>query len=432
MSEVEVFYLPDVGEGLTEADIVTWHVSVGDTVDVNDVLVDVETAKSVVELPSPFAGTVNELHGVTGETLPVGAALVSIASAPSPGVDADDFARSDDVALSYIAETASPSADTAPPEHVVTAPAADQPLILVGTAPKEAATRRVHVRRPSAARQAPARGTDRRSSMDELSTVLDVADSRSDDTAYPREADGTSRGEFSDELLDARVPVKGVRKATAEAMVRSAFTAPHATVWTSVDVTRTMEAVSHLKADRAWSGLRVSPLLFVARATALAVERFPEVNASWDSDANEIVLKRQLNLGIAAATPRGLLVPNIKNAGALRMRELAEALDDMIVKARAGKLTPADMARGTLTLTNVGTFGIEGAAAIINPPEAAIVAVGAVNSRPWVVDGQLAVRDVMTLSISVDHRLVDGQLAGEVLRMVAEVLADPGATLHLT
>ncbi|MDR5701877.1 dihydrolipoamide acetyltransferase family protein [Agromyces aerolatus] len=373
MSEPQVFVLPDVGEGLTEAEIVSWRVKVGDTVDVNDALCEVETAKSVVELPSPFAGVVVERHGDEGETLAVGVPLISIAQA-----------------VPASAEAAVPTEASAAPREEESDAA---PLVLVGSGPTEAGGRRIRLRRPA--------GPD-----------------------FERPRTGTSTSPD-----DVRIPVKGVRKATAEAMVRSATTAPHASMWLDVDVTRTTELIGRLKADREWAGVRISPLLLIARMVALAVARYPEINASWDDESREIVLHRTLNLGIAAATPRGLLVPNLKDAGSLSLRELADALAELVDRARAGTLTPAELSGGTLTLTNVGVFGMEGATPILNPPEAAILALGAIAPRPWVVDGELRVRDVMTLSISIDHRLVDGELGASVLQHIARLLNDPGRAL---
>jgi pyruvate dehydrogenase E2 component (dihydrolipoamide acetyltransferase) len=400
MPEPDVFLLPDVGEGLTEADIVTWYVKVGDTVELNDVLVDVETAKSVVELPSPYAGTVVELHGAQGATLQVGSPLVSIsADAPAPvAPTAPTPARATPVPEPFpVAEGAQVDA---PSEDV----ADEAPLILVGTGPKAAVPRRIHVRPPSAT--APER---------------------------PRAAVGT--GPSSATLPSAppaettRIPIKGVRKATAEAMVRSAFTAPHASMWTTVDVSASMALVRRLKADRAWAGTRVSPFLIMTRAVVLAVRRHPEVNASWDEEAQEIVLHPRVNLGIAAATPRGLIVPTIKDAASLGLAELAGTMDSLIKTAREGRTSPAEMSGGTLTITNVGTFGVEGATPILNPPEAVIVALGAVGEQPRVVDGEVVVREVMTLSISLDHRLIDGELGALFLAEIAGLLHDPARAL---
>lgn len=398
MPDAGVFRLPDVGEGLTEADVVTWHVKVGDTVAINDNLLDVETAKSVVELPSPYAGVVVELHAAEGDTVPVGEPLITIGTeaphqvqAPAPKAPQPALAE----------PTIEPVAIE--PEPDIERQAIDEPeapLVLVGTGPKEAVARRVHLRRPDG----------------------DAYDRRSPVSAGP---DPT----LEVGAAETRIPVKGVRKVTAETMVRSAFTAPHATMWATVDVTAAIELVELLKRDSEWKEVRVTPLLVIARAVALAVRAFPDINASWDDDAHEIVVRRDLNLGVAAATPRGLMVPNVKDAGSMSLRELAHALDDVVQRARAGALKPTDMSGGTLTLTNVGTFGVEGATPILNPPEAAILALGAIQQRPWGVDGSVALRDVMTLSISIDHRLVDGELGAKVLRHVSRLLTNPGLAL---
>jgi 2-oxoisovalerate dehydrogenase E2 component (dihydrolipoyl transacylase) len=399
----QVFHLPDVGEGLTEAEIVAWHVQVGDEVSVNDALLDVETAKSVVELPSPFEGVVLDVHGEEGDTLPVGAALITIGSAAvspvSPALpEADPVTVDIDPPVQRVPRLS--SAGGTHPSSIE--PLGAPPLVLVGTGPREAAVRRVHVRVP----EAPAFERQRPGGASLLAT-----------TSVPASA------------ADTRLLVKGVRKATAEAMVRSAFSAPHASMWTSVDVTATMDLVRSLKKDRGWVGVHVSPLVLLARTVALAVRRYPAINASWDDAAGEIVLRGHLNLGIAAATPRGLLVPNIKNAGAMSLPDLASALQDLVARARAGRLAPDDMSGGTLTLTNVGTFGVEGATPILNPPEAAILGLGVIRPRPWVVEGSVEVREVMTLSISIDHRVVDGELGGNVLRHIAELLSVPARAL---
>jgi pyruvate dehydrogenase E2 component (dihydrolipoamide acetyltransferase) len=397
MPDVEVFRLPDVGEGLTEADVVTWHVKVGDTVAINDTLLDVETAKSVVELPSPYAGVVVELHAAEGATVPVGEPLITIGTeAPhpvqAPAPEAPEPSTAGPATVEPVA------VEPEPESQAIDEP--EGPAVLVGTGPKEAVARRVHLRPP-----------------------------RDDAYARPRPVSAGPNPTPEVVAAETRIPVKGVRKVTAETMVRSAFSAPHATMWATVDVTATMEVVELLKRDREWNGVRVTPLVVIARAVALAVRAFPDINASWDDDAQEIVVRRDLNLGIAAATPRGLMVPNIKDAGAMSLRELALALDDVVQRARAGALKPTDMSGGTLTLTNVGTFGVEGATPILNPPEAAILALGAIQQRPWGLDGSVVLRDVMTLSISIDHRLVDGELGAKVLRHVSRLLTNPGLAL---
>ena len=228
---------------------------------------------------------------------------------------------------------------------------------------------------------------------------------------------------------ETRIPVKGVRKMTAQAMVASAFTAPHVTEWVTVDVTRTMDLVARLKKDRDFRDVKVSPLLLVAKALILAVKRNPDINAVWDEAAQEIVVKHYVNLGIAAATPRGLVVPNIKDADRMSLRELAEALQGLTATAREGRTQPADMAGGTMTITNVGVFGVDAGTPILNPGEAAILCFGQVRDMPWVVDGEIAVRKVTQLALSFDHRVADGQLGSMFLADIARVLEDPATAL---
>jgi pyruvate dehydrogenase E2 component (dihydrolipoamide acetyltransferase) len=208
-------------------------------------------------------------------------------------------------------------------------------------------------------------------------------------------------------------------------MVASAFTAPHVTEFLDVDATATMEAVRRVRELPEFAGVRVSPLLFVARALLVAIARNPVINSSWDGAAQEILVHGQVNLGIAVATDRGLVVPNIKNAGAHPLEELARALDSLAATAREGKATPADLTGGTITITNVGVFGVDAGTPILTPGEAAILAFGRVREAPWVHDHQLAVRQVTTLSLSFDHRIVDGELGSAVLRDVGSMLEDP-------
>jgi pyruvate dehydrogenase E2 component (dihydrolipoamide acetyltransferase) len=226
-----------------------------------------------------------------------------------------------------------------------------------------------------------------------------------------------------------RIPVKGVRRATAAAMVASAFTAPHVTEWVQVDVTRTVRLAERLRADRAFDGVKVSPLLLVAKAVLLAARRHPGVNASWDEAAGEIVVHHYVNLGVAVSTPRGLVVPNIKDADRLALPELARALAELTVTAREGRATPADQAGGTFTITNVGVFGVDAGTPIINPGEAGILAVGQIRDLPWVHRGKVRPRKVTTLALSFDHRLVDGDLGSRFLADVAAVLHDPATAL---
>jgi pyruvate dehydrogenase E2 component (dihydrolipoamide acetyltransferase) len=231
--------------------------------------------------------------------------------------------------------------------------------------------------------------------------------------------------DFDPATREQRIPIKGVRKLTAAAMVSSAFTAPHVTEFVTVDVTPMMDLVERLAAHPDFEGVKVSPLLLVARAVLLAVRQHPMINSSWDDAAQEIVVKDYVNLGIAAATPRGLIVPNIKDAERLRLPELAAALGALVAVAREGRTSPADMAGGTITITNVGVFGVDTGTPILNPGESAILCFGAVRETPWVHQGAIVIRKVTQLALSFDHRIVDGQLGSEFLRDIAAMLADP-------
>jgi 2-oxoisovalerate dehydrogenase E2 component (dihydrolipoyl transacylase) len=231
--------------------------------------------------------------------------------------------------------------------------------------------------------------------------------------------------DFDPATREQRIPIKGVRKMTAAAMSASAFTAPHVTEFVTVDVTPMMDLVGRLRAHPDFEGVKVSPLLLVARALILAVRRHPMVNSSWDDEAQEIVVKDYVNLGIAAATPRGLIVPNIKDAARLSLPDLARAFEVLVSVAREGRTSPADMAKGTITITNVGVFGVDTGTPILNPGETAILCFGAVRDTPWVHEGAIAIRKVTQLALSFDHRIVDGQLGSEFLADLAGMLADP-------
>ena len=412
------FALPDVGEGLTEAEILSWHVVVGDLVEVNDTLVEIETAKSVVELPSPAAGIVSSVHVDEGQTVDVGTVIISIEDGVTAALDAP--------------ATAAPVTEE------------DKPLVLVGKAPTEAAPRRRRlgqrtVLEPAAPHHGgrtirtkpPVRLLARQLGVD-LSTVVpasgDLITRHDVQTAAKAPAGTPDEPAAGQAARETRIPVKGVRKATAAAMTRSAFTAPHVTEWLTVDITRTMTMVNRLKADRQWQGVRLTPLVFVARAFLLAIRRFPDINATWDEEAQEIVLKHYVNLGIAAATPRGLIVPNIKDSEQLDLTGLAHAIDGLVQTARSGKTSPEEMSHGTVTITNIGALGVDAGTPILNPGEAAILAFGAVRETPWVVDGQIVPRMVTQLAMSFDHRLVDGALGSHVLAEVGRLLSDPGET----
>ncbi len=480
MTELKEFRLPDVGEGLTEADIVAWHVKPGDQVEDGQIIVEIETAKAVVELPSPWDGTVARLLAEEGQTVDVGTPIVSVEVAGGPAVPA----KTDSPERSVVpaAETGTvPPAGAAPAGSAAPAGPESPPerqAVLVGYGVKASSTtrrarkitagrrrpprcprlrtwppnRRRSPRTGAAPRRAAPRASGRWPSRRCARLAKDLginlaelagsgpAGSITRDDVHRAAAGTTARSEekiagngartVSLAALpggsgEERIGVRGVRKHMAAAMVSSAFTAPHVTEFLQVDVTETMAAARRVRDLPEYAEVRVSPLLFVARALLVAVRRHPMVNSSWDEGAQEIVVKHYVNLGIAVAAERGLLVPNIKNAGQLSLPELARGLQDVTETARAGKATPADLAGGTITITNVGVFGVDGGTPILTPGEAAILAFGQVRDMPWVVDGEIAVRSVCTLSLSFDHRIIDGQLGSAVLRDVGAMLEDP-------
>ncbi|MFD7260015.1 dihydrolipoamide acetyltransferase family protein [Streptomyces sp. NPDC059874] len=468
---IREFKMPDVGEGLTEAEILKWYVQPGDTVTDGQVVCEVETAKAAVELPIPFDGVVHALLFEEGVTVDVGQVIIS--------VQTEGGAESEPVAAAAAAPAAAPAAAEE------AAPAARQP-VLVGYGVSEASTKR----RPRKAAPAPAvaaqNGTAapvaaaapapaapvlpavpaqpagerplakppvRKLAKDlgiDLASVVPTGDggvvTREDVHAAaaaavaPQAAPAPVAAQAPAQAVQAaaapalavepsaretRIPVKGVRKVTAQAMVGSAFTAPHVTEFITLDVTRTMKLVQELKDDPDLAGLRINPLLLIAKAVLVAIRRNPDVNASWDEAAQEIVLKHYVNLGIAAATPRGLIVPNIKDAHAKTLGELSESLSSLVATARDGRTSPADMQNGTITITNVGVFGVDTGTPILNPGESAILAVGAIKLQPWVHKGKVKPRQVTTLALSFDHRLIDGELGSRFLADIAAVLEHP-------
>lgn len=437
------FKLPDVGEGLTEADILEWQVAAGDTVKVNQILLEIETAKSAVELPSPVAGTVSVLHVEPGQTVPVGTVIVSI----------------EDGSESTVASDANAASVGGPATKEVVE---EKPSVLVGPGPTAAVprTRRLARRSVAVPEQTavaplrgeavakPSRGATRAKppvrflakqlGVDLTSVVASNGQviSRRDVEAaaiagarliQPPAPAGAESGDRA-----TRTPIKGVRKAIAAAMTDSAFTAPHVTLFLTVDVTGTMDLLARLKASRDWTGVRLTPLVLVARALLMTIRRYPGINARWDDAAQEIVEPHYVNLGLAAATPRGLIVPNIKQAHDLDLRGLADAVSDLVATARAGKTSPAEMAQGTITITNIGALGVDAGTPILNPGEAAILAFGNVRDTPWVVDGEIRIRKVTQLALSFDHRLVDGELGSNVLTTLGRLLGDPSEAFMLS
>ncbi|MBN9216069.1 MAG: branched-chain alpha-keto acid dehydrogenase subunit E2 [Microbacterium sp. SCN 70-200] len=461
----QTFHLPDVGEGLTEAEIVQWRVAPGDTVAVNDVLVEIETAKSLVELPSPFEGTVGDLLASEGDTVTVGTAIITIA-----GASAEADATS---GLSAHGEPAAPAAPDAEGEGAV--------LVGYGTGGAATSRRKRPAQRTEAVKASvgvvakpPVRALARDLGVDlaQVTPSGPAGEVTRDDVvahaeqasvfrniatpAAPAEREHTipvaahvAASAVAPPLQgqamagqppvtapvtgrEETIPVKGVRKATSSAMVRSAYTAPHVSVWTDVDATRTMELVKRLKASPDFADIRVSPLLIVARAVIWAARRTPLVGAAWidnEDGSAEIRVRNYVNLGIAAATPRGLLVPNIKDAQDLSLRELAKALEKLTLTAREGKTAPADQQGGTITITNIGVFGMDAGTPIINPGESGIVAMGTIRQKPWVVDGEVRPRYVTTVSGSFDHRVIDGDGMSRFIADVASILEEPALLL---
>lgn len=443
------FTLPDVGEGLTEAEIVSWKVAPGDTVKVNQVLVEIETAKSLVELPSPFAGLVTAILVDEGTTVEVGTPIISVSSGAVSSVAASTGTPVSTDAATPLVEAGVESAEEP-------ASAAESGSVLVGYGLKGHVTsRRRGVRidppaapashpSPRALSSVPASGAlaiIAKPPIRKLAKDLDVDLSAVNPTGLAgeitrddviRQASQASvfhniqTPEWSEDR-EERIPVKGVRKAIATAMVSSAFTAPHVSLFVDVDATRTMEFVKRLKNSPDFAGVKVSPLLIMAKAMIWAVRRNPTVNAEWTD--SEIIVKHYVNFGVAAATPRGLLVPNIKEAQSLSLRELASAIESLTITARDGKTQPSDMAGGTITVTNIGVFGMDTGTPILNPGEVAIVALGTIKQKPWVVDGEVRPRFVTTLGASFDHRIVDGDVASRFLADVASVIEEPALLL---
>jgi len=418
------YRLPDVGEGLTEATVLNWLVAEGDRVAVNDPVVEIETAKSVVELPSPYAGVVSGLLVPVGQTVEVGTALIAVEDGVGPEV--------------AVANEAGSGAEAEVPE----APASQ--ATLVGTGPRELKQTRLPRKTtentlttappPEVDARTMAKPSVRKLARDlgvDLAAVTptgpDGTVSQDDVTAAATQHGGWTG--FLAERGETRIDVTGIRRATARAMVESAFTAPHVTEWTDVDVTRTMELLARMKTMRMFRDVRITPTVLVARAVCVALRRNPELNSSWDEKNSQIVRKSYINIGFAADTPRGLVVPVIHDADAMSTYDLAVAINELTQTARAGKTLPANLAGGTFTITNIGVFGIDAGTPILFPGQAGILAVGQITRRPWVVEDRVEPRWVTTLAMSFDHRMVDGAEGSAFLSDMAEILRDPGSTL---
>ncbi|WDZ86118.1 dihydrolipoamide acetyltransferase family protein [Micromonospora cathayae] len=505
MSRIKEFNLPDLGEGLTEGEILAWLVKVGDVIELNQPIVEVETAKAAVEIPAKWAGQVQAIFHPEGSTVEVGTPIIAIDTDPgagpleqsTTGTPSGELPTPSAASLAAVqvapaegavepgliggpapggrtavlvgygprttaakrrprkstpvpAQSAAPvAAPAAPAPAPVAVPAAPAPVAASPATAPVVATPTVAVpvngngrvggpvlAKPPVRKLAKDLGVDlaaltgsgplgsiTREDVQRAAAAPAVAEPLTVTTSAPA---ATSAARFGADR-EQRIPVKGVRKLTAENMSRSAFTAPHVTEFLTVDVTRAMKALDRLRARREWRDVRVSPLLLVAKAVLLAVQRHPMVNSTWAGD--EIVVKEYVNLGIAAATERGLIVPNIKDAGRLSLRGLADAMTALVQTAKAGKTSPADMSGGTLTITNVGVFGVDTGTPILPPGESAILAFGAVREMPWVHKGKVRPRQVTTLGLSFDHRIIDGELGSKFLRDIGDFLTDPEAAL---
>lgn len=505
------YKLPDPGEGLTEAEIVSWKVQVGDTIEINDVVVEIETAKSLVELPSPYEGTVTAILVAEGDTVEVGTPIISIgdpaeadqgstgadsgstgagSGEPEAEMDLSNPAASGSMEGASLvgrikaergpmrrARRGSASPSTTAGAHTqmqlqgafspggarsAEVEPADEPAVPARdqrpTPPGEPAEALVPVtvQTPPADVRALAKPPVRKMAKElgvDLSALTGSGPSGSitrDDVQAAASGSGGTQG-MPEQYTDAtpsglgaparweggeretREPIKGVRKMMAQAMTSSAFTSPHVTEWVTVDVTEGMALVDRLRTRREFRDVKVSPLLLLARAVMLAMKRTPEINSFWDEQAQEVVYKHYVNLGIAAATPRGLVVPNVKDAESLPLVSLAQALNELTETARAGKTQPAQMSEGTFTITNVGVFGVDAGTPIINPGESAILCFGAIRKQPWVVSGpdgdEIVPRQITTLALSFDHRHVDGEKGSRFLADVAGIMSDPGTAL---
>lgn len=455
---IQDFRLPDLGEGLPEAEIVAWLVAEGDTVALNQTIAEVETAKAVVELPSAYAGTVSKLHAAAGDVVAVGSVLISYdvggdaAPAPVPAESqqvAEEAAKAEPNLVGY---GAAPRGSARPQRRARAAagrpPASDTAVL--EAAPHDA----IHLAEVERPLERPRSTPPVRLFAKQLGVDLALVEAsgangvitRADVESYAERVGATLVGTApttepelmpelrampSPEERTTRIPIRGVRKHTAEAMVRSAFTAPHVTTFLTVDVTATTELIASLKADRSLQDHKIGVMAVAAKAVCLALAHHPGLNSRWDEAAGEIVEHHYVNLGIAAATGRGLVVPNIRDAQELSLVELADAIRTLAETARAGKTPPADMMGGTFSITNVGVFGVDAGTPILNPGEAGILALGAVRRQPWEHRGEIALRDVMTLALSFDHRLVDGEQGSRFMVDVANVLREPGRAMLL-
>ncbi|MGC0364373.1 2-oxoisovalerate dehydrogenase E2 component (dihydrolipoyl transacylase) [Rhodococcus sp. 27YEA15] len=428
---IQSFLLPDLGEGLTEAELIAWTVAVGDTVELNQIIAEVETAKASVELPSPYAGVVTALRADEGTTVEVGTPVIDIDTGGSDDVESPSAPATERVPVLVGYGVADEGKSRRRNRNHVTTPAlsadsAEVPAVV--STPTDVTV----LAKPPVRFLAKQHGIDLRSVTPTGAhgdvtheDLLAVVDAIAATPPPPAITETVTAAEVVADSRETRTPIKGVRKHTAAAMVSSAFTAPHVTEFVTVDVTPTLELLDTLRASKLFTDIRLTPLALVAKALLIALRTNPSLNSAWDEANQEIVTKHYVNLGIAAATPRGLMVPNIKNADRLSLRDLAAELVDLTQTAKDGNTGPADLAQGTITITNVGVFGVDSGTPILNPGEAAILCFGAIRRQPWEYNGEIALRSVTTLSLSFDHRLVDGEQGSRFLADIGRLLADP-------
>ncbi|WP_151526736.1 dihydrolipoamide acetyltransferase family protein [Serinicoccus kebangsaanensis] len=453
----QVFRLPDLGEGLTEAEIVEWHVAAGDEVTVDQEVVTVETAKAAVSVPCPYAGTVAQVHAEAGQVLPVGEPLITIGGGTGGGdpakgageasqgtVEAPQGAGGEQYRTEERAGARLREPDTATGEQAAAGEEEpERPLIGYGAgqgparrarasrrnrrsaAPSAAAASAVRVISPLVRQLAREHAIDLAAVTPGPTGVIRKADLTAylasiDDRAAGRERGEAGRGE-------TRIPIQGVHRLMVERLSTSRREIPDATTWVDVDATRLMKAKDALRATRPDAGIGVLPLL--ARITVAGLAAYPALNSSVDTAAGEIVHHGAVNLGFAAQSPRGLVVPVVHGAQAMTTTELAAALRELTLKARDGKLSPAELTGGTFTLNNYGVFGVDGSTPIINHPEAAMLGVGRIVDKPWAHRGKVRVRKVTQLSFTFDHRVCDGGTAGGFLRFVADGVEHPTTLL---
>ncbi|WP_460067725.1 dihydrolipoamide acetyltransferase family protein [Streptomyces sp. YKOK-I1] len=432
MAQVLEFKLPDLGEGLTEAEIVRWLVQVGDVVAVDQPVVEVETAKAMVEVPCPYGGVVTARFGEEGTELPVGAPLITVAvGAPASGGPAEG---SGNVLVGYGTSEAPARRRRVRPAQ---SPHAAQPTSVASAEATPAAPATepggpVAVISPLVRRLAREGGLDLRelkgSGRDGLILRADVENALRAAVAAPEPALEPSPAPAPSTLTGGhRIPLKGVRGAVADKLSRSRREIPDATCWVDADATGLMRARAAMNAA---GGPKISLLALLARICTAALARFPELNSTVDLEAREIVRFDQVHLGFAAQTERGLVVPVVRDAHARDAEGLTAEFARLTDVARDGRLTPADLTGGTFTLNNYGVFGVDGSTPIINHPEAAMLGVGRIVPKPWVHEGELAVRQVVQLSLTFDHRVCDGGTAGGFLRYVADCVEQPAVLLR--